>query len=131
MKKNIKKITFRYTLKKVNPEFYETIEIKKMNVAEVSIEKEYIESAYIYLPYTSLCVDKPSKEYKKFMRKYSKAHKVCPKCGSKMHSTTLVGYAFYSEKKEEYKDLNDCVCSKCGDKHTAHERISVKEFKKN
>jgi transcription elongation factor Elf1 len=63
------------------------------------------------------------------MKKYHKEHEVCPKCGHKQHSTTLIGYPLFSDKREEYKDLNSCVCSNCGDKHTAHERISIKEFK--
>jgi len=62
------------------------------------------------------------------MDTYKKQHKVCPKCGSTGHSTTLMGYILNSDKREEYKDLNSCVCSECGDKHTAHDRISIELF---
>lgn len=62
------------------------------------------------------------------MDKYNKRHAVCPKCGSTLHSTTLVGYPMYSDKRKEYKDLNDCVCFNCGDKHIRHDRISIKKF---
>lgn len=65
------------------------------------------------------------------MDKYRLLHEVCPNCGSREHSTTLVGYILNSDKREEYKDLNSCVCSFCGDRHTAHERISVEEFYDN
>lgn len=68
------------------------------------------------------------KEYDKFMVQYKKDHEVCPKCGDKNHSSTLAGYVMCSDRREEFKDLNDCVCSKCGDKHTCHERIGAKEF---
>lgn len=58
-----------------------------------------------------------------FKKEYYLNHKFCPKCGNEGHSTTLVGYILDMDKKEEYKDLNNCVCSKCGDIHTAHERV--------
>lgn len=63
-----------------------------------------------------------------FKKEYNEKHKLCPKCGAIQHSSTLVAYILYSDKKEEYKDLNACVCSECGDKHTAHDRISVEQF---
>ena len=34
------------------------------------------------------------------------------------------GYILNSDKRDEYKDLNNCVCTECGDRHTAHERVS-------
>ena len=61
--------------------------------------------------------------YGEFMKQYRLDHEVCPKCGSKDHSSTLVGYVFNSEHPEEYKNLNDCICVNCGDMHTYHERI--------
>lgn len=63
------------------------------------------------------------KEYDDFMNEYNSNHKYCPKCGAEGHTTTLVSYVLNMDKPEEYKDLNNCVCSKCGDKHTAHERV--------
>jgi hypothetical protein len=32
------------------------------------------------------------KEYNSFMKMYRKQHEVCPKCGAKEHTTTLMGY---------------------------------------
>ena len=54
---------------------------------------------------------------------YHKQHKYCPKCGGEQHTTTHVGYVLNWDKKDEYKDLNRCVCTKCGDNHSAHDRL--------
>ena len=81
---------------------------------------------YIYAPYIlGEHSKKSSKEYDKFMKQYDLEHKCCPKCGSEKHVTTLVGYPLDMDKKEEYKDLNSCVCSVCGDKHSIHDRLSI------
>lgn len=45
----------------------------------------------------------------------------------KFYYTTLVGYILYIDKKEEYKDLNNCTCLDCHDNHTMHERIFIDE----
>lgn len=63
-------------------------------------------------------------EYEKFMMDYNKQHKLCPKCKSDSYSSTCVGYPFYHDDKEGYKDLNRCKCIKCGDTHIRHERVS-------
>jgi rRNA maturation protein Nop10 len=55
--------------------------------------------------------------YDEFMEKYNLEHEVCPKCGSRQHILTLMGYVFDSSKPHEYKDLNKCECTNCGDKH--------------
>ena len=34
-------------------------------------------------------------------------------------------YILYTDKLENYKDLNNCTCSSCGDKHTTHERVPI------
>ncbi len=60
-----------------------------------------------------------------FYKEYNENHKYCPKCGHTGHSTTLAGYILNLEDTESYKDLNDCVCSKCRDKHTVHERVKT------
>ncbi len=65
-------------------------------------------------------------ESENFRKEYAEKHRYCPKCLAEGHSTTLVGFPMYSDKREEYKDLNDCVCSKCGDKHTMHDRVGGK-----
>lgn len=123
-----KKVESRYSAKPINESFFGKINIENISGAETPAKKNG-ESGLIWAPYVPVMVNKPSKEYEKFMRKYRKVHKVCPKCGAEQHSTTLCGYVLNLEKKEEYKDLNNCSCLKCGDHHTAHERISVKEFK--
>jgi predicted nucleic-acid-binding Zn-ribbon protein len=65
-------------------------------------------------------------ESSKFRTEYDLNHKYCPKCGSEEYFTTLVGFILNMDKKEEYKDLNTCECSNCGDTHTGHERIGKK-----
>lgn len=57
--------------------------------------------------------DRLHNDYEEFMKKYR---------------TTLTGFIFDHENKDEYKDLNDCICN-CGDKHVFHDRISENEFK--
>jgi hypothetical protein len=64
-------------------------------------------------------------KYTSFMNQYRKDHALCPKCKNSCHYSTLVSFAYNTDKPEEYKDLNKCVCSKCGDKHIGHERISI------
>lgn len=66
------------------------------------------------------------REYDLFMLSYHKEHECCPKCGSTDHSTTFMGFIMDSANRDAYKDLNNCVCSKCGDKHTYHERVKKK-----
>ena len=51
----------------------------------------------------------------------------CPKCGAIPHSTTLMGYVL--SDIETYKDLNNCICSQCGDSHTCHDRVPMKTIK--
>jgi hypothetical protein len=131
MKKNKKDIKNSHSKKTINPNFYSTIKIS--DIKEIDLSKEDIDKGYMFVPYilsTEIPDSPSSKEYDKFMKKYNKEHDVCPKCGSQICSTTLVGYFLNMEKKEEYKDLNNCVCQNCGDKHTWHDRISIKEYNK-
>jgi len=60
----------------------------------------------------------------KFKEEYKKNHKMCPKCNTLQHSTTLVAYVLDMDKKEEYKNLNKCVCTNCGNIHTTHDRVA-------
>lgn len=64
------------------------------------------------------------REYNSFMDGYRGERIHCPKCGSTLYNTTLVGYVLVRGKEDEYKDLNRCTCSKCGDRHTFHERVN-------
>ena len=63
-------------------------------------------------------------KYFEFMDKYKADHQYCPKCGSKAHTTTLAGYIVNMDDTESYKDLNDCTCADCGDKHHMHDRVA-------
>lgn len=58
-----------------------------------------------------------------FIDKYKEHHKYCPKCQSGEYSTTLMGYIVNHDKLDEYKDLNECICTNCGNQHIYHERI--------
>ena len=35
-----------------------------------------------------------------------------------------MGFILNMNKKEDYKDLNQCECTACGNKHLAHDRVS-------
>ncbi len=59
-----------------------------------------------------------------FMKQYNKDHECCPKCGETSHSTTFVGFIYYADSPEEYKDRNNCTC-RCGDKHEFHDRVPL------
>lgn len=78
----------------------------------------------VFMPY--ICVEhteESSKAYDEFIDEYKRLHACCPKCGETGCTTTLVGYILNMDKKEEYKDLNKCICNKCGDKHIMHDRV--------
>jgi len=66
-------------------------------------------------------------EYYDFMEKYRKEHCCCPKCGSKHHSSTLVGYLFDAKHPEKYKDMNSVTCIDCGWKGVAHQLVPEKQ----
>lgn len=78
------------------------------------------------------CDEKFEETHKKveaFRKQYRIDHAACPKCGATSHMSTLAGFIMIADKLDEYKDLNDCTCSSCGDKHTAHERVPINESK--
>lgn len=62
-------------------------------------------------------------ETDKILKQYHNNHKLCPKCKSKAHTSTLVGYILDKENPDQYKDLNRCTCLNCGNIHTTHDRI--------
>ena len=78
------------------------------------------------VPFISITVDRPSKEYTNFMKKYHKDHKVCPKCGSTNYTTTLMRFILNMDKKEEYKNLNNVKCLSCGHSCSVHELVPRK-----
>ena len=92
-------------------------------------ENEKLKPGYVLMPYIiKEHTEESEAEYDAFMTEYKKKHAVCPKCGAIPHSSTLMGYILNSDKKEEYKDLNNCTCLNCEYQCTAHERISEEEF---
>jgi hypothetical protein len=110
----------KYKNKMIDKSRYSVVNINDNKMSE----EEMKEKGYVFMPY--ICVEhteESSKEYDDFMKEYHKQHECCPKCGETGCTTTLVGYVLNMDKKEEYKDLNKCVCSKCGDKHTIHDRV--------
>ena len=83
-----------------------------------------LDSGYIFVPWTfSEHSEESLKGYNDFMKQYHLKHKYCPLCGSEKYSKTLMGYPLYNDKKEEYKDLNRCTCSDCGNRHVYHDRV--------
>jgi hypothetical protein len=89
------------------------------------LENNKPEAGYIMAPWVAKEVSKPSKEYTEFMNEYKKLHECCPKCGSTKHASTFMGYVLNMDRKDEYKDLNHCTCTKCLDAHTVHERVPM------
>lgn len=67
-------------------------------------------------------------EYTDFMKSYHDNHRYCPDCNSDKFKTTLFGYILNLDKKDEYKDLNKCICLNCGSTHILHDRISLREI---
>jgi hypothetical protein len=125
----MKQIKTRYANKMVDNKFYGKITINNQSSNQL-IEEDIknCNSGYVYVPYIiSEHTEESLKEYNYFMKEYRKTHKYCPKCGSIEHSTTLMGYILNMNRKEEYKDLNSCMCTECGDKHAAHDRVSSNE----
>lgn len=88
--------------------------------------KDNIGPGFIYAPYIISNKDPNDKntEYDDFMKEYSYIHKCCPNCGSESHSTTLIAYVLNMDKKDEYKDLNNCKCFSCGNVHITHDRVN-------
>lgn len=84
---------------------------------------------YVLVPYVMADHTPESlRDYEEFMSGYRARHEVCPECGDKAHTTTLMGYVLYADRRDEYKDLNRCVCEGCGSHHVKHDRISAEEF---
>ncbi len=82
----------------------------------------------IYAPFIMVQASENSRpEYDNFMKEYDLKHASCPKCGHHECTSTLVGYALDMDNKEDYKDLNKCVCQRCGNVHTMHDRKPMRE----
>lgn len=76
---------------------------------------------------TNMNIEKRKNEYYKFIEDYKNNHMFCPICGYENYTSTLFGFVFDLTTKEKYKDLNDCVCLKCGSIHTKHDRTHLKK----
>lgn len=110
--------------KKIDKSKYSVVDINENQLTE----EEMKEQGIVYLPYQIVESQEPSKEYDDFMREYEEKHARCPKCGDSGSYTTLVGYILNMDKKDDYKDLNRCICTKCNDAHTKHDRIPSKNY---
>lgn len=105
----------------------------KVDTPEICVfcKTEITENTKSHVFSDPVCYDCGNKQHHKeqaynaFMNQYRKDHALCPKCKHSTHVSTLAGYVFLSENPDEYKDLNECKCSHCGDKHTTHDRISI------
>lgn len=89
-------------------------------------KKDDLMGGYVYAPYVMAQTVSPipDSEYDIFIKEYNEKHKYCPKCGELNYSTTLIDYVMNRDRPYEYKDMNRCKCSKCGDSHITHDRIS-------
>jgi len=62
-------------------------------------------------------------EYNEFLENYNELHRCCPICGHDKFIATFVDYFLDLNNKENYKNLNECICLNCRDIHIFHERI--------
>lgn len=60
-----------------------------------------------------------------FNLKYSKEHARCPKCNYSSTDVIITGFAIDLSNLKNYKNLNECTCIKCGEKHIVHDRICL------
>jgi len=101
---------------------------------KLAIEKPFVsnlEEGLFYAPYVLMeHTEESLKKHESFMDEYYKKHELCPNCGHKGHTTTLIGYPLIVGEEENYQDKNICVCTNCGDRHITHDRISKEEFLK-
>lgn len=114
----MKEIKSKYTNRMVDNKYYDIIIIPSDSCGS-QINNENI----IFLPYTITTSDDSSNEYNEFMEEYQNLHECCPKCGSDIYATTLVGYILDLNNKDKYQDKNICYCEACGDQHIYHERV--------
>lgn len=109
------KIKSKYATKNIDTNLYSEIKINPSSDSETS--------GVVYVPYVlSEHTEESVEEYNDFMREYHAKHKHCPKCGCTEHTSSLLGYVLYSDRKDEYKDMNRCRCTNCGDTHITHDR---------
>ncbi len=115
IKHNISVVSNDYVPNMVINSRYSTVDLK--NEINLPSEGKY---------YSNINSTKINTEYDEFMEQYHFNHECCPVCNDTSCRSTLVGYVLDMNKKEEYKDLNRCICSKCGNTHTTHDRIKMR-----
>lgn len=62
-------------------------------------------------------------QYRQVISDYEKKHRYCPVCGFGRYVTTLVAIPLDLNNPDAYKDINDCICDACGNKHKMYERV--------
>ena len=82
-----------------------------------------MKNKYVYVPYEFSLKSEDDKKYEDFKREYDEEHEACPKCNALSHISLFMVYPFDVNNKQDYKDLNFCICNECGDEHIAHERV--------
>ena len=110
--------------------FYEGLDSGTFYIARRGPE---VKTGLVNMPYQMVMKqpgerDASDNEYDAFMDQYKIDHAVCPKCGSNQQRTSLIGYVFNRDKKEEYRDRNRCTCMDCGSIHIKHDLISEEQF---
>ena len=91
---------------------------KAINIKDMPTftDEEIAEKGLIFAPYIPMMRISCKEQYEK-------EHACCPKCGSKeTFPLTTIGIGFFG-KIENVKDINECLCSLCGDKHIIHDRV--------
>lgn len=82
----------------------------------------------IYVPWvTAEHTEESLADYKAFMANYKEQHECCPICGSDSCLSTLMGYVMHADKRDQYRDMNRCTCTACGDVHIRHDRVPKQE----
>ena len=107
--------------------FYLNYKIDSSKFEEVKVnDDQTVAPGVVFVPWVLQdSTGKTNPEYETFMKDYHEKHSICPKCGHDKHSVTLMSYPLDMNNKEDYKDLNQCVCAACGDQHTVHERTVI------
>ena len=110
----------KYAVDNIDESLYEKLIVHKSPEGEAGV---------IYAPYimTTESDDESREKYNQFMAEYQKQHRVCPNCGSRNYTMTLVGYIFDETHPEDYKDENVCCCNNCGWRGIVHDLVPEKE----
>lgn len=115
----------KYNNKKINAKFYGKVPV----IPQEDSPEGYILAPYVLYEQTKIYESDKIKmlesmtDRQNFMKQYKEDHALCPNCGIEgYHTQTLTAFIFYNDRPEEYKDLNRCICMKCKNIHTYHDR---------